>query len=638
MSTLGPDLLGQANARIYPEVPLSHRSLERQASTIGHALAAIRQRTTGPILKHHNVLCTPLRLLVLKRGFAADPLECELRVADLQDFPVYDALSYVWGDHQNLVIIKCCARPFAIRQNLYSALNHLRSRDEDRILWVDAICIDQQDLQERGEQVSFMGRIYAAARRVLVWLGEPLQEDSTAFDTIITLKERIPERHLRSYARSHSSQISDGEIRSYEVLNVLRFRHLLRFFSRPWFERVWVIQEVARARQAEVICGGRSIHWDDFAKVVLSFNDAFSYLVTNYGTGESLRGVVAVENLLAMNSLRQNNERMSLFAILCIASTFKSTDPSDKLFALLSLGDRSNLGIQPDYTSHYFDVFRRHVIYELTEGHRLHYLARPPIRWRPEWPSWIPDWTEKSRSSYFYTAMNHGFQAAADTQPMLTVSQDESILSISGKVIDSIASLVAPLDRSWVTQLDGSPDGTQSAELLQWLEECMTCVPLELGLVQDYANSALDPFLRTFACTGVHGNPTRGTSARRSRNDTAELRRTLIKVAAAKRSISNLARAQDDVLTPLTALASMLYPAIADRQFFKTTGNRLGWVSRRAQKGDVVCVLYGGDVPFVLRHMEDENWRMIGECYVDGLMQGEAKQMKDGSDYTFHIR
>ena len=584
--------------------------------------------------RNQSVIRTPLRLLVLKRGLTPDSLECELRVVELEELPPYDALSYVWGDRQDLAIIKCCGRDFAIRRNLYSALNHLRSPVEDRILWVDAICINQQDLHERGEQVAFMGRIYAAARRVLVWLGE---EDSTAFETIIKLKERLPERHLGSHLGSNSSHVSEAEIRSYEVLNVLRFRHLLRFFSRPWFERVWVIQEVVRAKRADVICGRRSITWKDFAKVVLSFNDAFSYLVTNYRIGESLREVIAVENLLAMNSLRQNNERMSLFAILCIASTFKSTDPRDKLFALLSLGDEPNPGIQPTYTSHYFDIFRRHVIYELTERHRLHYLARPPIRWRPDWPSWIPDWTEKSRSSYFYTAMNHGFQAAGDTLPVLTVSHDESILSISGKAIDSIASLVAPLDRSWVTQLDLGTHETQSAELLQWLEECMTSIPLELGRVQEYADFEVDPFLRTFSCAGVHGSPRGATLTRRSHSDTADLRRTLIKVAAAKRSISDVGNAKGDVLTPITALASMLYPAIADRQFFKTTGNRLGWVSRRAQKGDVVCVLYGGAIPFVLRQMEDGDWRMIGECYVDGLMQGEAMKI-DISDYTFRIR
>ena len=258
-------------------------------------------------------------------------------------------------------------------------------------------------------------------------------------------------------------------------------------------------------------------------------------------------------------------------------------------------------------------MFRRYVIYELTEGHRLYYLARPPIRWRPDWPSWIPDWTEKSRSSYFYTAMNHGFQVAEDTLPVLAVSRNESILSISGKAIDSVASLVAPLDRSWVAQLDLSAYGTQSAELLQWLEECMKCIPLELGLVQEYADFEVDPFLRTFSCTGVHGSPKRETSTRNSHNDPADLRRALVKVAAAKRSISDVGNAQDDVLTSLTALASMLYPAIADRQFFKTTGNRLGWVSRRAQQGDMVFVLYGGAVPFVLREMDDGCWRMIGE-------------------------
>jgi hypothetical protein len=173
MSTLDLDLLEQANSRIYPQPPLSHPSVERQASAIGYALELVRW-TTGYMPRHQSMIRTPLRLLILKQGLTPDPLECELRVAELEDLPEYDALSYVWGDLQHLVTIKCCGRDFAIRQNLYSALNHLRSPVQDRILWADAICINQQDLQERGEQVAFMGRIYAAARRVLVWVGEPL--------------------------------------------------------------------------------------------------------------------------------------------------------------------------------------------------------------------------------------------------------------------------------------------------------------------------------------------------------------------------------------------------------------------------------------------------------------------------------
>jgi hypothetical protein len=70
---------------------------------------------------------------------------------------------------------------------------------------------------------------------------------------------------------------------------------------------------------------------------------------------------------------------------------------------------------------------------------------------------------------------------------------------------------------------------------------------------------------------------------------------------------------------------------------FQDDWHRLGWVSRRAQQGDMVCVLYGGAVPFVLREMDDGCCRMIGECYVDGLMQGEAMQMRDVPDYTFNI-
>lgn len=621
----------EENSRIYPDFPLSNPGTDSFSSPFGHAVSVVRRPTLR--IRRESVFHIPLRLLILKRGWFSDAVECELRVANLQDSPEYEALSYVWGDRKDLVEIKCCSRTFSIGRNLHSALKHLRIENVDRVLWVDAICINQADRLERAEQVTFMGRIYGAARRALVWLGEPGQEIN-AFDTIIDLSETMPERKSRSSTESNTLQTlnAGAEIDSYKkALNPLRFHHLLLFFSRSWFERVWVIQEISRAKKVVMVCGKKVLSWEKFSKVVLSFSDAISYLMREYGRGESFQGVVALDNLPAMDKLKRNNENMSLFAILCIASVFKSTDERDKLFALLNLGNRTSIRIQPDYTLDFFYLFRRHVIYELEERHRLDYLARPPVR-RTSWPSWVPDWTEPSRSSYFYTAMNHEFRAAGDTQPDLEILDDKKILSIRGKIIDSVDVLVEPMDRSWKSQLEIDTDGPQAQQLLQWLEECMACVPLELELVREYPrNSALDALLRTFACTGVRGIPRQGQFfASFSHDDATEMKRTLIRLNEARKADGN-------ILPPLIALASQLYPGIADRQFFKTKEKRLGWVSKRALRGDVVCVLLGGAVPFVLRRGVGDQWQMIGECYIDGLMRGEAIRMQNVDVRTFRI-
>ncbi len=629
-SDLELDRLEKANEVVYLELTLAYSLEENKLS----GFAAARQKTADVLLRRPSFPSTPIRLLVLKRGVPEDGVKCELIVANLQDHPHFEALSYVWGVRQRLESILCCGRDFVIRPNLAAALRRVRCHDEDRILWVDAICINQNNDQERAEQVGFMGRIYAGAHQVLIWLGE---ENPSAFKTVVNLAKNLPRRSTQREGYASYEKL-DKEIQTYAIVDELRFLHLIELFSRPWFERVWVIQEVAMANKALVVLGERSIPWDDLAKVALSFNDALGVLVERHGRGKHLGHVIAVDNLPAMHLLKRERERMSLFGILCVASTFKSTDPRDKLFALVGLGDRFNPRVRPDYTSNHFHVFRKHVILELTERDRLQYLARPPLSERDDWPSWVPDWTEKSRSSYFYTAIDHNFHAAGNTTPKLSVSSNGQILLVFGKIIDRITDLVAPLDRLWAGHTTNDTQFSPE-KLLQWLEECLSLLPLKLDLMSRYDDSEVASFLRTFVCSGVHSKAkaSHGLSALRFHdNDTADLLRTLTKLASVARTSSP---PHESLSTLLDTFASKLYPAIADRQFLKTHHRRLGWVSKRAQLGDVVCVLYGGEIPFVLRQTTQDSgrWKIIGECYVDGLMQGEAMGMHRVMDYEFKI-
>jgi hypothetical protein len=105
----------------------------------------------------------------------SDTICCELVPRTFANKPKYEALSYTWGEEDATEVIKLNGRDFRVRKNLHDALHQLRSNTEKRASWGDAICINQEDIQERSSQVSIMAFIYSRAQRVLVWLGVPIE-------------------------------------------------------------------------------------------------------------------------------------------------------------------------------------------------------------------------------------------------------------------------------------------------------------------------------------------------------------------------------------------------------------------------------------------------------------------------------
>jgi len=130
-----------------------------------------------------------IRLLELAPGGPDDELIATLSTASLESSPPYEALSYVWGDMTTPRSIRLQSSSFAITKNLEVALRGLRKVDQARTLWVDAICIDQDDLLERQAQVQLMKRIYSRSSRVLTWLGEEEEGDKELFDFLASLSK-----------------------------------------------------------------------------------------------------------------------------------------------------------------------------------------------------------------------------------------------------------------------------------------------------------------------------------------------------------------------------------------------------------------------------------------------------------------
>ena len=124
--------------------------------------------------------CKHFRVLTLEPGIADSPLDCKLKVVSVENArqSEYEALSYAWGNNDTLKpFISCHRKCLRLTSNLRSALCHIRSEKEVTTFWVDQICIHQEDLVERSQQVSLMSSIYSAAKRVIIWLGDA---DSTS--------------------------------------------------------------------------------------------------------------------------------------------------------------------------------------------------------------------------------------------------------------------------------------------------------------------------------------------------------------------------------------------------------------------------------------------------------------------------
>ncbi|KAI8623272.1 heterokaryon incompatibility protein-domain-containing protein [Xylariaceae sp. FL1651] len=292
-----------------------------------------------------------IRLLTLaaSKDFT-DPIRVSLSVASLSDKPEYEALSYCWGDPSDKVLIFSDDRPFPVTLNLESALRHLRRSHDERVLWVDAISINQEGLEERAHQVSLMGHIYESASRVVVWLGEasadshlvfPLCEEMAASwasvlynnsdeltdpinkwrkegKKIYEEKWRETKKHQDSEAvkvvasssrprhKDHDGPVDEidqdrSELPRYPTQE--ESVALSRLNGRPWFTRCWVIQEIALPRKAIMQCGADTITWYKFALGLAMSVDMEMFGRWGF-SGHGLVDVVSTSILLTMDLRR----------------------------------------------------------------------------------------------------------------------------------------------------------------------------------------------------------------------------------------------------------------------------------------------------------------------------------------------
>lgn len=287
-----------------------------------------------PLIETNNI-----RLLRLHAGSGDDLLEGNLIIAENHER--YEALSYTWGSPDQKSFIRILsegnADKMGITPNLKAALRQLRDPDKPRLLWIDALCINQKNEKEKSLQVPKMASIYTRAFNVCIWLGEEYQQSDLAVSFI---KRML---NLDDFDRLVRDENSDTE-----------WNALFDLMRRPWFTRRWVVQEIALARTATVYCGREIVPWREFRDAVALFVSRSQDLKKLFQGSKRynhhpnwLGDITALgANRLcqqASNVFRRADEGgtqaplMSLEALVSNLSAFEAAEPRDVIYSVLAL-------------------------------------------------------------------------------------------------------------------------------------------------------------------------------------------------------------------------------------------------------------------------------------------------------------
>lgn len=294
------------------------------------------------------------RVLVLLPGTIETNISCLLQHHKTDSSSSYEALSYTWGEESPTRSISLNGKLIFIRQNLWDALHSLRLTDRPRPLFIDALCINQADLAERGIMVAKMSSIYRSAQKVLVWVGKSTPVIDRFFRQIQRPVFLEPDLSKIGLARSNLEYISE----SYAFLD-----GMCELFDRPYWTRVWIIQEILSAMDLELCCGKERIPW-------IRITNAWNLLFTSFPEGKEREALteqahkspaaVIIEQRYRYNGAKSTSSWNShllghpLHQLLSLTKSCRSQcfDIRDRIYGLTSIASVSGrkLQLKPDYT------------------------------------------------------------------------------------------------------------------------------------------------------------------------------------------------------------------------------------------------------------------------------------------------
>ncbi|KAK5722696.1 hypothetical protein LTR15_005928 [Elasticomyces elasticus] len=581
-----------------------------------------------------------IRLLVLKRAAqASDDIHCELRVVSLakRPRPLYNTISYVWGDGKEKCTIHVDGRSAEIIASAEQVLRRFRLRDRDRTIWLDAICINQGDVEERGEQVALMNAIYTGSSHNLIWLGE---DDGFMAQAVIDIKalyrEACEETRGLSRLREVLYNIHGFRLSEQPFSTTLDLSGLLRLWERPWFLRLWVVQEAALPKLSSMYCGGHEVR----LKLVLT---AAAWLKHKLKFTTKMSPIVYKGLQCAMLMWEytyrdiDDGPRSSLLLMLSGLGTLQARDPRDHIYGVLGLYQRLSAcetipsELTPDYNKSLEDVLKGVMTVAFTrivETGRFENFGT--LNLKPEdlgsADNILPSWVLRPHlpwDAQYNAANTRGDFRACGSKALSwfkVTGRDKSIMVLKGMTIRQVKH-VEPV---WTSDDFQLPDAV-ATKLIGFIETSndhqadISSLPLTLIAGMDYqgnrpSHKEADASFRA-VLRQLRLGPTPAED-----EDAASL-----KIRQAK---------NDDY-------QRVMRVACGNRRLFVMQDCKIGMGPRVTQVGDVAAVLWGFKRPVLLRPLLGrKGYKLCDEVYIDHVLDGEwadAQLAKGRNEEVFHL-
>jgi hypothetical protein len=649
-----------------------------------------------------------IRLLHLHPLTTSTSIECTLSKASLLDPPPYDALSYCWGASEPAKYINCNGAEVKVTPSLYSALERMRQNGHFS-LWVDAICINQDDNGEKGRQVPRIGTIFRMADRVVAWVGgfangaeklKPLIDalsyeqsrirsvdgDDEQYDHIYpeglimkgntqassaeSIIVELTELRLEPKPGDHISNPEECEyarksvqLRKSTVLEGVTA--LERYLQRPYWRRIWIIQELALGQDITIYCGTDAITWQNLLTAVQIL------LQNKLLSTEASR---SFHNILTFHQNVSSNQPVNLLAALERSSHALATDPRDKVYGILGLAyDASVYAPVPNYRQSILEMcvqITKQSIRNLKLLDIVPLLGSANIA--ADMPSWVPPWTTLGdrnlgrqinylTGNEIFSVAENGWvykdkfgkrqlrsrcQAAGLTKPVSRYLQ--GILRTGAYFFDTIDRVSGTIEQGCVPifgeKLGISPQRSaklkrtafddRQALLAIWLlftyrdEHPFSTAERIEAITELWTKPSYDYMLKSYPdmrnWLDLHQNfPIHdGIGMRKflesmSWKHQEKITHTL--KGKYERLNSNLMNYQRQLFI------DNLWKPLQDhlRLMVSSVDNRLGWVTTHARPGDGLYLLKGCGVVAVLRPRPGGGYTVVGDAFVHGVMSGE---------------
>ncbi|KAK4187347.1 heterokaryon incompatibility protein-domain-containing protein [Podospora australis] len=303
--------------------------------------------------------------------------------------PEFEALSYMWGDQTQRADISLDNVPFSISQRLHGTIQNLRHANQPRRLWIDAICINQNDVQERNQQVQLMRMIYQRAKAVLVWLDEVVDTSHAAFDKLQALSE--------------ASQISDlGKDPDL-------WDPLCEIFKNPYWSRVWIQQEISSAGTLHLFCREIELSTYSIFHLLILFSQVqledilgpswFDWALKKPSVTLPPRFGTRDPHLQPRNGTTIGGTQLDLLETLSKINTLQCTDQRDRVYGIMFLAQDCNEGdVKIDYNLTLPEVYAEVVQCVISKYRSTRFLLYSSFDYArmpgiaENTSSWVPDW------------------------------------------------------------------------------------------------------------------------------------------------------------------------------------------------------------------------------------------------------